>query len=50
MAARVAAIHVFGAVSKVVDGWATPNHDGHGQNAPIVNTIFNLTEVGRARP
>jgi hypothetical protein len=28
MAARVVAIHVFGAVSKVVDGWAEPSHDG----------------------
>jgi hypothetical protein len=28
MAARVAAIHVIGAGSKVVDGWAEPSHDG----------------------
>jgi hypothetical protein len=27
MAALVAAIHVFAAVSKVVDGWAEPSHD-----------------------
>jgi hypothetical protein len=28
MAARVAAIHVFGAVSKAVDGRVRPGHDG----------------------
>jgi hypothetical protein len=48
MAALVAAIHVFGSVSKVVDGWAEPSHDG--QKAPIINTIFNRTEVGRVGP
>jgi hypothetical protein len=38
MAARVAAIHVFGAVSKSVDGRDAPGHDGErsavtGQNS-----------------
>jgi hypothetical protein len=28
MAAPVAAVHVFGAVSIVVDGWARPSHGG----------------------
>jgi hypothetical protein len=27
MGALVAAIHVFGAASKGVDGWAKPSHD-----------------------
>jgi hypothetical protein len=39
MAARVAAIHVFGAVGKIVDGRARPGHDV--RKAPVVNTIFN---------
>jgi hypothetical protein len=41
MAALVAAIHVFGAVSEVVDGRDKPGHDV--KKAPIVNTIFNRT-------
>jgi hypothetical protein len=43
MATLVAAIHAFRAVSKVVDGRSRPGHDV--QKAPIVNTIFNGTEV-----
>jgi hypothetical protein len=34
MAARVAAIHVFGAASKVVDGRARPGHDGQKVGCP----------------
>jgi hypothetical protein len=48
MAALVAAIHAFGAVSKVVDGWAEPSHDV--EKAPVVNTIFNWTVMDQARP
>jgi len=51
MAARVAAIHVFGEDGKVVDGPATPGHDV--QKAPVVNTITNRTAVAflrRPRP
>jgi hypothetical protein len=45
MAALVAAIHVFGVVSKVVDGLAEPSHDL--AKAPVVNMIFNRTAVPR---
>jgi hypothetical protein len=48
MAVRVAAIHVFGAASRVVDGLATPGHDV--QTAPVGNGIFDRTEVGSTRP
>jgi hypothetical protein len=48
MAARVAAIHVFAAASKDVDGWAEPSHDG--RKAPVANATFNRTAVGQARP
>ena len=47
MAALEAAIHVFGGVSKVVDGRARAGHDG--QKAPVVDTTFNQTAVA-ARP
>jgi hypothetical protein len=39
MAARVAAIHVFGAVSKDVDGRDEPGHDA--RKASVADTIFN---------
>jgi hypothetical protein len=34
MAALVAAIHVFGAVGKVVDGRDAPGHDGEKRQSP----------------
>jgi hypothetical protein len=48
MAARVAAIHVFGAVRKVVDGRDTRGHDV--EKAPVANTIFNRTAMGLTQP
>jgi hypothetical protein len=48
MAVLVAAIHVFGEASKVVVGRARSGHDV--QKAPVVNTIFNRTEVGSTGP
>jgi hypothetical protein len=52
MAAGVAAIHVCAAASQAasqaVGGWAEPSHDG--EKVPIVNTIFDRTDLSRARP
>jgi hypothetical protein len=47
MAALVAVIHVFGAVSKVVDGRDKPGDDV--EKASVFNTILDRTEVGHAR-
>jgi hypothetical protein len=48
MAAHVAAVHVFGAASKDVDGGEEPGHDV--EKAPVDDTIFNRTAVPRGRP
>jgi hypothetical protein len=34
MAARVAAIHVFGAAGQDMDGWVEPSHDGEKHQSP----------------
>jgi hypothetical protein len=48
MAARVAAIHVFGAAGHDVDGRTEPGHDGG--TSPVGVTELNRTAVDRAQP
>jgi hypothetical protein len=47
MTAHVAAVRVFGAASKVVDGRDTPGHDV--RKAPLANTVFDRAALGSIR-